>query len=115
MKHNFLVSFILFLIIINQTHSLPFERSSSNPTTVCERETPRCSELAFESTNNETQPIFDLIMDLLTLFGNDPKINRRGHLWETTEFETTQENEIKRIEKNFLQKIWEFVWGSSDE
>jgi len=68
------------------------------------------NELIFPRSNN-AQEIFDVIIDLLSLF-EEARKNRRGHIWQTDEFENNKESKFeKTIEKNFLQKLFDFIFG----
>ena len=68
------------------------------------------NKLVFSRTN-QAQAIFDIIIDMLSLF-EDARKNRRGHIWQTDEYENKKESKFeKTIEKNFLQKLFDFVFG----
>ena len=109
MKSILCIKFILFLIYLIKITASPLEWTNTRAFSSNELVHP----------DNKEPNIFDLIMDVLALFdvSHGSKVNRRGHFWETTEYEnkhTDRPDQNKTNEKTFFQKLFNFFLDSSD-
>ena len=109
---------ILSLYLFDGLTSSPLEWSMSNFSTQRQASSNN-SELVFVQSDNRDRKMVDLILELLNLFhiNHDPKVNRRGHIWETIEYEnknTDQQDQRKTTEKTFIQKLFSFFLGGSN-
>ena len=115
---NILFIIILSLYLFDGLTSSPLEWTM--PTFSTQRQAnSNNSELLVVQSDKKDQKMVDLISELLNLLyiNHDPKVNRRGHFWETTEYEnkhTDRPDQNKTNEKTFFQKLFNFFLDSSD-
>ena len=113
---NILFIIILSLYLFDGLASYPLEWPMPNVSTQ-RQAISNNNELVFIQSDNSNQKIVDLILELLNLFyiNHDTKVNRRGHIWETTEYENknTDQDQRKNTEKTLIQKLLDFFLGGS--
>ena len=118
MKTILLITFILTIVLVfEKINSCPLKQRSKSFVTSL-RTVSNDSELSFVDSYKQIHKIVDLKMDVMSLIdtiNHELKINRRGHFWETTEYENKNayQNQNKTAEKTFFQKLFGLFLGNS--